>query len=164
MSLPSSFTLKVSGKKFSLSSKDSSLEFEKFETRPGGWIIATDVNGKRHRFSIEEVRGKLSFSVLKQSGFGEIQMAAALFKSAGASVAQIAADLTAQFPGKVRKILVKAGAVVAEGEPLLLVEAMKMEFAIKAPVAGLVVKFLVAEGQQLSPGDRFLDFEGNPSG
>lgn len=158
----SQLTLKVSGKKFSL--KDSSLEFEKFEERPGGWIIATDTKGKRHRFSLQEFPGKLSFSVLKQSGFGEIQKTSGSLKSGGASAASIAADLTAQFPGKVRKILVKAGAVVAEGEHLLLVEAMKMEFAIKAPVAGKVVKLLVSEGQQLSPGDRFLDFEGTSSG
>jgi biotin carboxyl carrier protein len=158
----SDFTLKVSGKKFSL--KGSPLEFEKFEERPGGWIIATDTQGKRHRFSLQEFRGKLSFSVLKQSGFGEIQKTSGSLKSGGASAAQVAADLTAQFPGKVRKILVKAGATVAEGEALLLVEAMKMEFAIKAPVAGRIVKLLVVEGQQLSPGDRFLDFEGTSSG
>ena len=45
------------------------------------------------------------------------------------------ADLVAQFPGKVRKVLVAEGAQVAEGEPLVLVEAMKMEFAVKAPRA-----------------------------
>ena len=69
------------------------------------------------------------------------------------------ADLVAQFPGKVRKILVKADQAVAEGDPLVLVEAMKMEFAVKAPFAGKVTKLLVKEGQQLSPGDRLLDME-----
>jgi biotin carboxyl carrier protein len=68
-------------------------------------------------------------------------------------------DLVAQFPGKVRKILVADGARVNEGDSLLLVEAMKMEFAVKAGAAGIVKKVLVKEGQQLSPGDRFLDFE-----
>jgi biotin carboxyl carrier protein len=159
MSNASQFTLKVSGKKFILDGMKSGLEFTQFEQRPGGWIVATDVQGKRHRFLLQELRGKVSFSVLRQSGFGEIQKVSGQLKAGGASAASIAADLTAQFPGKVRKILVQAGAVVAEGEALLLVEAMKMEFAIKAPVAGRVVKLLVAEGQQLSPGDRFLDFE-----
>jgi biotin carboxyl carrier protein len=162
MSKTSDLSIRVSGKKFAL--KNSTLEFEKFEERPGGWVIATDVHGKRHRFLLQEIRGKLSFSVLRQSGFGEIQKVAGHLKAGGASAAQVAADLTAQFPGKVRKILVQAGAIVAEGEPLLLVEAMKMEFAIKAPVAGRVVKLLVTEGQQLSPGNRFLDFEATPHG
>lgn len=68
-------------------------------------------------------------------------------------------DLVAQFPGKVRRILVKAGGVVAEGDPLLLVEAMKMEFAIRAPFGGTVTSIHVKEGQQLAPGDRFLDLQ-----
>jgi biotin carboxyl carrier protein len=149
--------LRLSGKKFTL--PNSSGDQWKFDVRPGGWVVATDAQGKRHRFAIQELRGKLSFSTLHQSGFGEIQKEAAAARSGGASAASIEADLTAQFPGKVRKILVAEGAVVAEGEPLLLVEAMKMEFAIKAPVKGKVVRFLVKEGQQLSPGDRFLELE-----
>lgn len=68
-------------------------------------------------------------------------------------------DLIAQFPGKVRRILVQPGASVAEGDSLLLVEAMKMEFAIRAPFAGKVTLVHVQEGQQLAPGDRFLDLE-----
>lgn len=68
-------------------------------------------------------------------------------------------NLVAQFPGKVRKILVSNGARVKEGDPLVLVEAMKMEFAVKSPFDGVVAKILVTEGQQISPGDRFLDLE-----
>ena len=131
----------------------------KFEIRPGGWIIATDAEGRRHRLALKEVRGKLSFTMLQSSGMGEVQKQSAGSGKAGASAASVDADLTAQFPGKVRKILVATGAVVEEGVPLLLVEAMKMEFAIKAPVAGTVKKILVKEAQQLSPGDRFVDFE-----
>ena len=34
-----------------------------------------------------------------------------------------------------------------------------MEFAIKAPFAGKIARVLVKEGQQLAPGDRFVDLE-----
>jgi len=78
---------------------------------------------------------------------------------AGASTkASVEADLTAQFPVKSENFGSDRCQVIA-GESLLLVEAMKMEFAIKAPTSGKVLKLLVIEGQQLSPGDRFLDFE-----
>jgi biotin carboxyl carrier protein len=36
---------------------------------------------------------------------------------------------------------------------------MKMEFSVKAPYAGVVDRIHVKEGQQLSPGDRFLDLK-----
>ena len=134
----------------------------KFETRPGGWVIATDSSGASNPVrgfgSARQIEFAVATGGVASTGFGEV-----LVKShgagAGGSQASIDADLTAQFPGKVRKILVQAGSRVAAGDPLVLVEAMKMEFAVKAPVSGKVTKIRVSEGQQLSPGDRFLDFE-----
>ena len=102
-----------------------------------------------------EVQGKLSAQLSGHAYFGEV--AAASRGGGGASAGD--ADLVAQFPGKVRKVLVQDGAAVAAGEPMLLVEAMKMEFSIKAPSDGIVKKVRVSEGQQLAPGDRFVDFE-----
>jgi biotin carboxyl carrier protein len=67
--------------------------------------------------------------------------------------------LVAQFPGKVRKIMVQPGQEVQEGDALVMVEAMKMEFGVKAPRAGKIKTILVREGQQLSPGDRFVELE-----
>jgi biotin carboxyl carrier protein len=146
--------LKVSGKRFTLPADAGDW---KFETHPGGWVIATHSSGVRRRIAVAEIRGKLSFSLGKQSGYGEIS--APVHGSAGGSAASVEAELTAQFPGKVRKILVQEGATVQAGDPLILVEAMKMEFAVKAPVAGTVTSVRVKEGQQLSPGDRFFDFK-----
>ena len=153
-------TFKISGKRFVLSGADDALW--KFEQRPGGWIVATDETGKRLRLTATEFRGRFSFAWVgqgqSQSGAGEI-IAKSHAAGAGSVRAMIDADLTAQFPGKGRKILIRAGARVAAGDALVLVEAMKMEFAVKAPVAGQVTVIRVREGQQLSPGDRFLDFE-----
>lgn len=49
-------------------------------------------------------------------------------------------------PGQVRAVLVEAGARVTEGQPLLLLEAMKMELRIPAPFAGRVAELGVAVG------------------
>lgn len=143
-------SFKTSGKKFEIRKSD----LWKLEVRPGGWIVATSPDGQRQRVAAVELRGKTSFSVGGKLIQGEFSDGRA---AAGAQAGD--SDLTAQFPGKVRKILVTEATSVQAGTPLILVEAMKMEFTIKAPSAGKIKKVLVQEGQQLAPGDRFFDFE-----
>src|SRR5690606_9995907 len=46
--------------------------------------------------------------------------------------------LTAPMPGKVISVLVDAGSVVSKGQPLLVMEAMKMEHTITAPADGVI--------------------------
>ncbi|MEE2753364.1 MAG: biotin/lipoyl-containing protein [Candidatus Latescibacterota bacterium] len=58
----------------------------------------------------------------------------------------------AELPGKVIKILTSAGSVVAEGAPLLVLEAMKMEMQIASPTAGTVQTVDVLEGEQVAAG------------
>ncbi len=145
---------RISGKRVELPSvqqKDWS-----FSLRPGGWILAQTPSGERKRMMLSEVRTQLGAALNGILWQGEVlrDVRPSSGSSAGAE-----ADLTAQFPGKVRKILVVAGSNVNEGDSLILVEAMKMEFTIKAPTRGQVKQVLVKEGQQLTPGDRFFDFE-----
>lgn len=71
-------------------------------------------------------------------------------------------DLTAPMPGQVQKHLVATGAVVAPGDPLLVMEAMKMQLEIKAPRAGAVKRFLVAEGEQVAGGAPLVELEDAP--
>ncbi len=126
-----------------------------YEPRPGGWLVATRASdGRRFRFQGIEAAGRLTLATGGRLYDGMIEQPKRGGGSGGSD-----ADLIAQFPGKVRKILVALGAVVEEGQNLLLVEAMKMEFTIRAPFAGTVTKIGVTEGQQLSQGMRFLDLE-----
>ncbi len=55
--------------------------------------------------------------------------------------------IVAPMPGKVVKVLVKAGDEVAEGQGLVVVEAMKMENELKSPKAGKVTEVMAKEGQ-----------------
>jgi biotin carboxyl carrier protein len=144
-------TLRVSGKGFELKPGSG----WKFTVRPGGWILAESEKGERRRIAITESKGKFSASVSGRLLHGEIQTAE---RGTGAGAGS-ESDLSAQFPGKVRKVLVADGASVEAGEPLLLIEAMKMEFPVNSPGKGRVKRVLVREGQQLSPGDRFVEFE-----
>jgi urea carboxylase len=62
----------------------------------------------------------------------------------------------ADLPAAVWQIAVKPGDVVAAGQCLLTLEAMKMESPVTAPVAGRVAAVLVGTGAQVSPGTPLL--------
>ncbi len=69
-----------------------------------------------------------------------------------------AGDFKAPLHGRVVAHLVKAGAEVAEGTSVVVLEAMKMEHQILAPHAGTVKTFLVAEGALVEEGTLLLEF------
>lgn len=62
------------------------------------------------------------------------------------------AEVRATLPGLVVKVAVSPGDLVAEGDALLTVEAMKMENEIRAPRAGRVVSVETAPGQTIVTG------------
>ena len=64
--------------------------------------------------------------------------------------------LTAPMPGKVVSIAVKAGDKVSKGQPLAVMEAMKMEHTIAAPQDGVVDEVLYAPGDQVTEGAELL--------
>jgi biotin carboxyl carrier protein len=61
--------------------------------------------------------------------------------------------LLAPMPGKVVRVLAHAGQRVEAGESILVVEAMKMQNAIKSPKKGLLQKIVAAEGANVNAGD-----------
>jgi biotin carboxyl carrier protein len=62
------------------------------------------------------------------------------------------AMVTSIMPGKIVRVLVKEGDLVAEGQDLLVVEAMKMENAVPSPAAGRVLELKVAPGEAVEAG------------
>ncbi|GAB6906341.1 putative biotin/lipoyl attachment protein [Desulfosarcina cetonica] len=59
-------------------------------------------------------------------------------------------EITAPMPGTIVKLKVKKDQEVAEGETLLLLEAMKMENPIVTPVSGKIADILVDIGDQVA--------------
>ncbi|MDD5333860.1 MAG: acetyl/propionyl/methylcrotonyl-CoA carboxylase subunit alpha [Rhodoferax sp.] len=64
--------------------------------------------------------------------------------------------LTAPMPGKVVSFAVKAGDKVKIGQPLAVLDAMKMEHTIAAPMDGVVAELLYAPGDQVPEGAELL--------
>jgi len=67
--------------------------------------------------------------------------------------------LTAPMPGKVISFAVKPGDKVSKGQPLAVMEAMKMEHTIAAPADGTVQELLYAPGDQVAEGAELLKLE-----
>lgn len=61
-------------------------------------------------------------------------------------------DVASPMPGKVTKVLCKAGQKVSVGDVLVVMEAMKMEYSLKSDVAGEVQKLECQAGDQVSLG------------
>jgi biotin carboxyl carrier protein len=61
-------------------------------------------------------------------------------------------EVVAPIPGLVAGVAVARGAVVAAGETVVTLQAMKMEIAVTSDIAGTVEDILVAEGQEVTMG------------
>ncbi len=73
--------------------------------------------------------------------------------------AEGSAILTAPMPGAVLAIEAGVGQQVRRGDPLLTLEAMKMQNIIRAPADAVVAELLVAPGQAVGFGDPLVRFE-----
>lgn len=71
----------------------------------------------------------------------------------GAAQAEGRQNVLASMPGKVVRVLAKAGDSVKAGQGLLVVEAMKMQNEIRSPKSGTIERLLVAEGQAVNAGE-----------
>ena len=67
--------------------------------------------------------------------------------------------LAAQMPGTVLRVLVSPGEAVTARQPLLVLEAMKMETPIVAPHDATVRRLLVAEGEQVAAGTELVELD-----
>ncbi len=68
-------------------------------------------------------------------------------------------EVRAEMAGTVVRTVVEEGERVEKGQPLLVIEAMKMESEIASPSNGIVKKILVREGEKVSPGTPLIILE-----
>lgn len=70
-------------------------------------------------------------------------------------------QLTAPMPGRIAAVLAQSGATVRQGDTLVVLEAMKMEHAIRAPADGVVTQVHGASGDQVEEGAVLVSFAEN---
>ena len=74
-----------------------------------------------------------------------------------------AGSLLAPMPGVVRRVLAEVGTVVTAGQPLLVLEAMKMEQTVAAPADGVVAELRAKAGEQVSAGQILAVLDAAPT-
>ena len=62
-------------------------------------------------------------------------------------------EVAAEMVANVWKVVVQSGDAVDEGDPLVILESMKMEIPVESPVAGTVTEVRVQEGGVVQEGD-----------
>jgi propionyl-CoA carboxylase alpha chain len=109
--------------------------------------VVLDVDGVRRAFDVARYPGL----VCVDSPLGPVSLhPVERFADPSAQVA--AGSLLAPMPGTVVRVAVAAGDSVTAGQPLLWLEAMKMEHTITAPSDGVVTELPVEAGQQVEVG------------
>ncbi|MEJ2060084.1 MAG: sodium-extruding oxaloacetate decarboxylase subunit alpha [Gammaproteobacteria bacterium] len=68
-------------------------------------------------------------------------------------------QVSVTMPGTVIDVLVEVGSEVKAGDPVLVIEAMKMETEIQAPVAGKVTEIYVSKGESVNPDEVLIELE-----
>ncbi len=70
-------------------------------------------------------------------------------------------DVKSVMPGVVVQVLVKEGDAVNAGQPLLILEAMKMQNEIEAPTDGVVKRVFVSQGDAVASGAKLVALKGD---
>jgi len=131
------------------------------------------VDSRLYRIELEKVKKSKPFSVkVNDRSFKveyqavskihprtiEATLPATLQRSTSRSIAD-RGIVIASMPGKVVSLKVEVGDSVSEGDAICVLEAMKMENEIGAPVAGVVRKVMVSEGVSVGRGDALVLIE-----
>jgi 3-methylcrotonyl-CoA carboxylase alpha subunit len=126
------------------------------------WVLATSARGAQaHDVTLGERRWALTvyfsgerFSVFAPEGSAVVDEIDPITHSADGAFD--VGGLLAPMPGKVIAFLAKVGDVVTQGQPLAVMEAMKMEHTIAAPRDGTIEALLYAVGDQVGEGGELL--------
>ncbi len=130
---------------------------------PGSWsllldgeVVTVDIDPGKAGELLCDVRGTVVPVKLVDAGRRLLEKAQA---DAEAHAPKGPTAIAAPMPGKVVRVLVKPGDAVTAGQPVAVVEAMKMENEIRAPRAGTVKTVHVKEGQPVEGQEALVTVE-----
>ncbi|MGH8789189.1 MAG: urea carboxylase [Cupriavidus necator] len=114
---------------------------------------AQDITAFRERQQVAFAAERERWRALGQAEYvDESDAPTATTTSDGDALPEGARTVCSQVPGSVWKVLVQEGATVAEGDTLMVIESMKMEFAVTAPCAGRAWRIACREGSAVGAG------------
>ena len=116
--------------------------------------VAISFAGERFTAKIESNHGVVQ--VFAACGATEIIVVDRLAAAALSGAELAAGRLAAPMPGKVVSFAVQAGDRITKGQPLAVMDAMKMEHTIAAPSDGVVLALMFAPGDQVAEGEELL--------
>jgi biotin carboxyl carrier protein len=108
--------------------------------RDGDWHI--ELEGRAYRVRVDDERTHELRALTAEMGPGDVVQ-----------------ELRAPMPGLVVRVAVQPGDSVSQGDPLVVMEAMKMENELQAEVAGVVGEVHVREGTTVDRDDVLVTFE-----
>src|SRR5271166_2477962 len=136
---------------------DRELAAEFTPNADGGGILA--IAGRRYRAFSARRKDSILVSVGPTSFEFKPAELAARRRARGLAAAEIIAPM----PGKVLKVLVRDGDLVEDGQPLVVIEAMKMETTLAAESAAMVKHVRVEEGQTVDHGAVLIELSPLPA-
>jgi 3-methylcrotonyl-CoA carboxylase alpha subunit len=102
------------------------------------------------------IRAGDEITLFSKTGSRRFAIVDRLHETGGAEVS--GGPLVAPMPGRIISQLVEAGAHVEANQPVIVIEAMKMEHTLRAPARGVVAAFRYAAGEQVHEGAELVDF------
>ncbi len=120
-----------------------------------GDIFYVNINGHRVRATFDE--NGLQTTLFLQNGAFKFNHV--LPDCGDSSNADAHGGLTAPMNGTIVSVLINAGTEVVKDQPLIIMEAMKMEHTIKAPSDGIVKEVFFNSGDMVDGGCELLEFE-----
>ncbi len=103
--------------------------------------------------------GSVDYMLFADGGIRQLRLVDPLDVTQYEAVAAGEASVRSPLPGKIIDLRVKAGDTVSKGQPLLVLEAMKMEHTLAAPADGKVKAVRYAVGEQVAEGAELIEFE-----
>jgi oxaloacetate decarboxylase alpha subunit len=94
-----------------------------------------------------------NFSVIVGSNNSALSIQPAISATHAALIASSGAVVESPMAGNILKILVDVGSIVAEGDVVVIMEAMKMETEVRSKTAGIVSTVNIKEGSAVAGGD-----------
>ena len=126
-------------------------------------VSVRELGGAVRELCVEGVRHRVAWSVQKDTVFvwcdGRTWVLSRRRPEGGGRAAEQGGDLRAPMPGRVRRVAAAAGERVTKGQVLLVLEAMKMEHAIRAPRDGVVRAVHIGEGDLVEAGMELAEIE-----